>query len=208
LTKGDLEKCLAWHFSRRRIPAPRGHPDYSRCPKVSADADCWLLSAANAGVPQCPLPHAVPRRRVYRASRRLIAFPLGECTERCRTELINSNASAAHRPACHDSGPGGADIDRTPRCDDHRHCAECRYARRRGRSACRDFRVGSSIRLVRSICGRGDPSKETRNKAILAFLSETWARAVARMRFSPGFEINDLPSSISAAHPCAAGNAR
>jgi hypothetical protein len=27
------------------------------------------------------------------------------------------------------------------------------------------------------------------------------------MRFSPAFEINDVPSSISAAHPWAAGNA-
>jgi hypothetical protein len=48
------------------------------------------------------------------------------------------------------------------------------------------------------------PIKETLNKAILAFS----ARAAAKMRFSPGFEINDLPSSISAAHPCAAENAK
>jgi hypothetical protein len=47
-------------------------------------------------------------------------------------------------------------------------------------------------------------TKETLNKAILALS----ARAAAKTRFSPCFEINDLPSSISVAHPCATGNAR
>jgi len=84
---------------------------------INLESERELIAAAQAGEALGIRPRVAGSPRAETAGES-DPFSRGLCAEQQTPRAGDTGQAGQGRPACHNSGPGGADIGRTPRCGD------------------------------------------------------------------------------------------